>query len=128
MKPNKEEKYHTRLTAGGDRINYPDDVGTPTADMTLFKCLMNSIISTPGAQCIMVDIKDFYLCIPMKCSDHERVPITRVSDSERIRVLQNNKRNVWPTSIWNHSTRITHRETSGIWLPSKQDHNETVDR
>ena len=49
IKPNKEEKYRTRLTAGSDRINYPDEVGTPTADMTLFKCLANSIISTPGA-------------------------------------------------------------------------------
>jgi hypothetical protein len=55
IKPNKEEKECTRLTAGGDRINYLDDVGTPTADMTLFKCMVNSIILTPGARCIMVD-------------------------------------------------------------------------
>jgi hypothetical protein len=56
MKPNKEEIYCTGLTAGGDPINYTDNVSTHTADMTLFKCLMNSIISTPGVQCIMVDI------------------------------------------------------------------------
>jgi hypothetical protein len=49
MKPNKEEKYRTKLTAGRDRINYPDNVAPPIADITLFKCLMNSIISTPGA-------------------------------------------------------------------------------
>jgi hypothetical protein len=49
IKPNKTETHWTRLTAGGDRINYPEDVGTPTADMTLFKILANSIISTPGA-------------------------------------------------------------------------------
>jgi len=35
--------------AGGDRINYPEDVGTPTADMTLVKILLNSIISTKDA-------------------------------------------------------------------------------
>jgi hypothetical protein len=46
---NKAETHRTRLTAGGDRINYPDDVGTPTADMTLFKILANSIILTPKA-------------------------------------------------------------------------------
>ncbi len=41
-KPNKDEKWHTRLTAGGDRINYPFDCGTPTADMTLFKIMEHS--------------------------------------------------------------------------------------
>jgi hypothetical protein len=44
--PNKEEKHCTQLTAGGDRINYPEDMGTPTADMTLVKILLNSVIST----------------------------------------------------------------------------------
>ena len=54
LKPNKEEVNRTRLTMGGDRINYPDDCGTPTADdMILFKILVNSIISTPNAKCLM---------------------------------------------------------------------------
>ena len=65
MKPNKTETHQTRLTAGGDHINYPEDVGTLAADMTLFKCHANSIILTPGARCIMVD-KNFYLNTPMK--------------------------------------------------------------
>ncbi len=69
-----------RLTVGGDCINYPDDVGTPTADMTLFKCLMYSIISTQGAQCIMVDIKDFYLCTPMKCPECMRLKKTDIPE------------------------------------------------
>jgi hypothetical protein len=30
--------------AGGDRIHYPDDIDTPTADMTLIKVFLNSII------------------------------------------------------------------------------------
>jgi hypothetical protein len=80
MKPNKEEIYRTQLTAGGDRINYPDNVGTPTADMTLFKCLMNSIISTSGARCIMVDIKDFYLCTPMKSPEYMRLKVTEIPE------------------------------------------------
>ncbi len=61
FKPNKEEKERTRLTAGGDRINYPGDTGTPTADMTLFKMIMNSVISTKGARCMMIDLKDYDL-------------------------------------------------------------------
>jgi hypothetical protein len=52
--------------AGGDRINYPEDMGTLTADMTLIKILLNSIISTKDAQCVTLDMKDFYLNIPMK--------------------------------------------------------------
>ena len=66
FKPNKEEKERTRLTAGGDRINYPGDTGTPTTDMTLVKIIMNSVISTKGARCMMVDLKDFYLNTPME--------------------------------------------------------------
>ncbi len=50
VRPHKEEKECTILTAGGDCINYPDNVGMPTAHMTLSKCLVNSIISTPGAR------------------------------------------------------------------------------
>ncbi len=79
MKPNKEEKERTRLsTAGGDCINYPDDIGTPTAGMTLFKCMVNSIISTPGAWCIMVDIKDFYLNTPIKCFEYMQIKISNI--------------------------------------------------
>jgi hypothetical protein len=61
FKPNKEEKAHTRITVGGNRINYPNDCGAPTVDMILFKILVNSILSTPNVKCIMIDIKDFYL-------------------------------------------------------------------
>ena len=66
LKPNKVEVNRMRLTMGGDRINYPDDCGTPTADMILFKILVNSIISTPNVKCLVMDIKDFYLRTPMK--------------------------------------------------------------
>ncbi len=59
LKPNKAETHQMRLTTRGDRINYPKDVGTPTADMTLVKTLLNSIISTKGAKCVMLDVKDF---------------------------------------------------------------------
>jgi hypothetical protein len=41
-------------------------VGTPTADMTLVMILLNSIISTKDAQCVTLDLKDFYLNTPMK--------------------------------------------------------------
>ena len=49
IKPNKSEIHRTRLTVGGDKVNYPDDVGTPTADLTLVKIHVNSVISNHGA-------------------------------------------------------------------------------
>jgi hypothetical protein len=79
-KPNKEEKERTRLTAGGNRINYPDNCGTPTADMTLFKILINSILSTLNAKCIMMDIIDFYLRTPMKRPEYMRLKITDIPE------------------------------------------------
>ncbi len=78
FKPNKKEKECTRLTAGGNQINYPDDCGMPMADMTLLKILVNSIISTPNAKCIMMDIKDFYLNTPMKRPEYMRLKITDI--------------------------------------------------
>ena len=78
MKPNKKETHRTRITAGGDRINYPEDVGTPTADMTLVKTFFNSVISTKGAQCVMLDVKDFYLNTPMKRYEYMRIKITNI--------------------------------------------------
>ncbi len=77
-KPNKEEKECTRLTSRGDRINYLEDVGTPTADMTLVKILLNSVISTEGAKCVMLDLKDFYLNTPMKRYKYMRQKISDI--------------------------------------------------
>jgi hypothetical protein len=66
--------------AGGDKINYPENVGTPTADMTLVKTMLNSIISTKGAKCVMLDVKDFYLNTPMKRCEYMRIKITDTPD------------------------------------------------
>ena len=44
--PEKPEKNRARFTVGGDRINYPGNVATPTAEMLVAKLLFNSTIST----------------------------------------------------------------------------------
>ena len=66
--------------AGGDRINYPEDMGTLTADMTLIKILLNSIISTKDAQCVTLDIKDFYLNTPMKRYKYMRLKLADIPE------------------------------------------------
>jgi len=48
IRPEKKEKNRTRFTVGGDRINYPGAVATPTADMLVTKLLFNSVKSTKG--------------------------------------------------------------------------------
>jgi hypothetical protein len=61
IRPQKAEPHRTRLTVGGDRLDYPGAVSTPTAKLTTAKCLLNSLISTPDARFMVTDIKDFYL-------------------------------------------------------------------
>jgi hypothetical protein len=65
IKDHKEEKERTRLTVGGDQIEYPGDKSTRTAGLTTAKILINSVISTPGAKFFVIDIKFFYLNTPL---------------------------------------------------------------
>jgi hypothetical protein len=50
IKDHKEEKERTRLTVGGDQIEYPGDKSTRTAGLTTEKILINSVISNFGSQ------------------------------------------------------------------------------
>ena len=54
------------MVVGGNRIKYPGEVGTPTAEMLLVKILLNSVVSTRGAKFMSIDIKNFYLVTPME--------------------------------------------------------------
>jgi hypothetical protein len=65
IKDHKEEKERTRLTVGGDQIEYPGDRSTRTAGLTTAKILINSVISTPGAKFLVIDINNFYLNTPL---------------------------------------------------------------
>jgi hypothetical protein len=49
IRPEKKETHRTRFVVGGNKINYPGEVATPTAEMLVAKLLFNSIISTHGA-------------------------------------------------------------------------------
>ena len=55
----------TRLTVGGDRVNYPGYCGKPKTDLLTVKRFLNSTIYIPGACFMTLDIKDFYLVTPM---------------------------------------------------------------
>jgi hypothetical protein len=65
IKDHKEEKERTRLTVGGDQIEYPGDKSTRTAGLTTAKILINSVISTLGAKFLVIDINNLYLNTPL---------------------------------------------------------------
>jgi len=81
VRPEKiEEPNRTRFVAGGDRINYPGEVATPTADMLVTKILFNSVISTQGARFMTIDISIFYLMTPLKRPEYIRVKIDDIPE------------------------------------------------
>jgi len=53
----KADPNRIRITAGGNLINYPGELTTRTADITTAKLLWNSVLSTPGAKYMFLDIK-----------------------------------------------------------------------
>jgi hypothetical protein len=65
VKDHKEEKERTRLTIGGDQIEYPGERSNRTAGLTTAKILINSVISTLGANFFVIDINNFHLNTPL---------------------------------------------------------------
>ena len=79
-KPTKKEPHRIRFTAGGDRIEYHGKVSTQTAELTTIKLLINSTLSTPNAEFMTMDIKDFYLNTPMERYEYMRIPLKTIPD------------------------------------------------
>jgi hypothetical protein len=63
-KPHKADAHRVRMTVGGVRIEYPGEVATKTADLTVTKAILNSICSTKAALYMNMDIKNYYLGRP----------------------------------------------------------------
>ena len=79
VRPEKtKEPNRTRLTVGGNLINYPWDVSTATAEMLLVKIFFNSIISTRGARFMSIDISNFYLGTPMQRKEYMKIKLTDI--------------------------------------------------
>jgi hypothetical protein len=76
-KPHKKEKERVRLTVGGDRLDYSGDVATSTADITIFKILINSTLSTEDAAMTMMDIKNYYLGTPLPRFEYMKMLLSR---------------------------------------------------
>ena len=56
IRPNKTDTHRTRITFGGNLLDYAGTLATPTATITTSKCLLNSVVSTPAAKCVLANI------------------------------------------------------------------------
>jgi hypothetical protein len=62
---------------GGDSIDYSGDVATSTADITTFKILINSTLSTDDATVMMMDIKNYYIGTPLPRFEYMKMLLSR---------------------------------------------------
>ena len=80
IRPQKAEKECTRLTVGGNLIDYPDSVTTRTCDLVTFKMHINSTLSRPKRKYCSFDVKNFYLNTPMERSEYMKIPLSHIPD------------------------------------------------
>ena len=60
IRPEKAKPYRTRITAGGNLLEYLGNVTTHTAGMETIKCHWNSVLSTKSAKYCIGEISNMY--------------------------------------------------------------------
>lgn len=80
IRPHKAEKTRTRITVGGNLISYPGSVTSKTADLITTKLLWNSVLSTPNAKYMTMDIKNYYLNTPLDRYEYIRFPLALIPE------------------------------------------------
>ena len=66
FRPPKKDPYQIRFTVGGNRIDYPGDVTTPTAEL---------LICNITALYISIDIKDYYFGTTINRYEYMLIPV-----------------------------------------------------
>ena len=74
-RPQKEDPYRIRVTAGGNLIKYTGELSVRTADITTAKLLWNSVISTEDARYMCIDLKNFYLTADLEYYEYMKIPL-----------------------------------------------------
>ena len=78
VKPEKDDPDRTRITIRGNIICFPGDFGTNTASLELVKILLNSMLSRKGARFSTIDLKNFYLDMPMQEPEYVQIKISDI--------------------------------------------------
>lgn len=92
-RPQKSNPRRVRWTVGGDKLDYIGDLSTKTSDMVTAKIMFNSVLSTPDAFFMGLDIKDFYLNTAMDRYEYMKIPVKAIPT--KIMDLYN----LWPLVI-----------------------------
>ena len=56
-------------------LEFTGNLSAPTASVTTEKCVFNSVVSTPGARCLLAYIKYFYLNNILPNPEFMRIPL-----------------------------------------------------
>ena len=80
IRPNKSEIHRVRLTAGGNRLDYPGITSTDTVSLTTTKVHLNSVLSTKNAKYMTIDIKDYYYGTPLTRYEYLRVKLKSIPE------------------------------------------------
>ena len=99
-----------QATMRGNLINYPDDIGVPTANLLLIKIFLNSIISMKGAEFANANLANFYLMSLLKRPEYAKIKLSDIPEEVIIEyklhqfatpdgwVCQSHLSDVWLTS------------------------------
>jgi hypothetical protein len=91
-----QEKERVRLTFGGDRLDYSGNIATSTSDITTFKILINSTLSTEDAAMMTMDSKNYYLGIPLPRFEYTKNLLSRFPEE----IIQKNNLNALSVDGW----------------------------
>ena len=80
IRPQKAETQRTRITVGGNLINFPGDVTTPTSYLITSKLVFNSVLSTKNTKFICADMANFYLNNSMNRYEYMKLPLDIITE------------------------------------------------
>ena len=80
FRPQKPDPHRIRITVEGSKILVDYDIGTPTADLSTAKILINSTLSTRGARWAGFDLMNMYLKTNLKDYENLRVHTSQIPE------------------------------------------------
>ncbi len=75
-RPQKEGPNRIRITAMGNLITYDGNLSVRTADINTAKLHWNSVVSTPNAKYMCLDIKKIYLTTALEYFEYMKMPLS----------------------------------------------------
>ncbi len=74
-RPQKYDPNHIRITAMGNLITYDGELSFRTADINTAKLHWNSVVSTPNAEYMCLNIKNVYLTSALEYFEYMKMPL-----------------------------------------------------